>query len=372
MGTEPADHVELDANLARVGLARWTPVPVLKMDNTEHVSRVQPFLWKWSDIENGLMQVSELADATKKNGKAPRRLVRLVNPSTNSNWPSVTSTLGCNVTLLNPGERWHAHRHVAEAIRFSIKGSGEFVIGNERCVMEAGDLAFTPSLMHHEHSNVGMKDHAIWIDALNVGIVRAFEVPFYEEFEDETLPIDHTSKETTARYGAPGFKADWLPDSGPRPRLLHYTWKATYDALKQLSASDASPYDDVMLEYVEPGTDRSPLRTIGCFIQLIRPNVSTLAHRQTSSGMFYCHAGHGTSIVGGQRIEWKTGDFFVVPPWTWHEHANHRDEEAILFSMQDTPVYKALGLYHEEPHPSQHQVADGRRRPTTLNDVWSR
>src|SRR5450432_686660 len=144
MGTDLDSHVELDAKLARVGLARWTPVPVLKMDNTEHVSRVQPFVWKWSDIENGLMHVSELTDAAKKNGRTPRRLVRLVNPSTNAGWPSVTSTLGCNITLLNPGERWHAHRHVAEAIRFGIKGRGEFVIGNERCLVEPDDLAFTP------------------------------------------------------------------------------------------------------------------------------------------------------------------------------------------------------------------------------------
>jgi gentisate 1,2-dioxygenase len=50
----------------------------------------------------------------------------------------------------------------------------------------------------------------------------------------------------------------------------------------------------------------------------------------------------------GQRLDRQRGDFFVVPPWAWHEYANDGHEETILFSVQDTPVMKALGLYREE------------------------
>jgi gentisate 1,2-dioxygenase len=39
-----------------------------------------------------------------------------------------------------------------------------------------------------------------------------------------------------------------------------------------------------------------------------------------------------------------------VPPWTWHEHANTTAEGAILFSIHDTPVFEALGLYREEAY----------------------
>jgi gentisate 1,2-dioxygenase len=368
MTTDSFDPVRaLDEQLAGVGLSRWTPVPVLQMSNAAHVSRVQPFWWRWHDIEAGLQQVRELS------APGARPLVRLVNPSTNAQWPSVTSTLGCNVTLLNPGERWHAHKHIAEAIRFTIRGNGGFVIDGEQCVMGPGDLAVTPSFVPHEHINES-SEQTVWIDGLNVGIVRSLEVPFYEEFPGETLSVTRTSMQTAARYGAAGLKAPWLPPvNNDRPRLMHYRWDATYEALKQLAASgDASPFDDILLEYVEPGTDRSPLRTIGCFVQLIRPGISTLAHRQTSSGVFYCHRGRGVSIVGGTQIKWSTGDFFVVPPWTWHEHASSSDGESILFSMQDTPVYKSLGLYHEEAYPPGHQVPDDRTRKSTLNDVWNR
>ena len=38
-----------------------------------------------------------------------------------------------------------------------------------------------------------------------------------------------------------------------------------------------------------------------------------------------------------------------MPPWALHEHANTSgSEDAVLFSIQDTPVLQALGLYYEE------------------------
>jgi gentisate 1,2-dioxygenase len=51
--------------------------------------------------------------------------------------------------------------------------------------------------------------------------------------------------------------------------------------------------------------------------------------------------------MNGVRLTWKTGDFFVVPPWVWHEHANDSHEDVILFAVQDMPFLPALGLYRE-------------------------
>jgi gentisate 1,2-dioxygenase len=93
---------------------------------------------------------------------------------------------------------------------------------------------------------------------------------------------------------------------------------------------------------------------------LIRPGVHTQAHRQTSSAVYHVFAGQGYSVIGGRRFDWGKGDFFVVPPWAWHEHANVGDSETILFSIHDTPVFEALGLYREEAYG-----ADGGRQPIT-------
>jgi gentisate 1,2-dioxygenase len=66
-------------------------------------------------------------------------------------------------------------------------------------------------------------------------------------------------------------------------------------------------------------------------------------------------------VIEGQRFDWGRGDFFVVPPWAWHEHASQGEHEAILFSIQDTPVFETLGLYREEAYAADggHQAITG-------------
>jgi gentisate 1,2-dioxygenase len=54
--------------------------------------------------------------------------------------------------------------------------------------------------------------------------------------------------------------------------------------------------------------------------------------------------------AAGEKFQWQKGDTFIVPLWSWHEHANaSATDEAILFSMHDEPILKAFGLYREEP-----------------------
>ncbi|MBV8085999.1 MAG: cupin, partial [Chloroflexi bacterium] len=44
-----------------------------------------------------------------------------------------------------------------------------------------------------------------------------------------------------------------------------------------------------------------------------------------------------------------------VPTWAWHEHQNRGSQDAVLFSIEDTPVFKALGWFREEEHPQGRQ-----------------
>jgi gentisate 1,2-dioxygenase len=60
-------------------------------------------------------------------------------------------------------------------------------------------------------------------------------------------------------------------------------------------------------------------------------------------------------VINGEAVHWEQGDTFVVPLWSWHEHANgSAKDEAILFSMHDTPVLQAFGLYREEGQGDSH------------------
>ena len=52
-----------------------------------------------------------------------------------------------------------------------------------------------------------------------------------------------------------------------------------------------------------------------------------------------------------QPFEWTERDIFCVPSWALHEHANaSRSEDACLFSFNDLPAIRALGLYREEAY----------------------
>ena len=73
-------------------------------------------------------------------------------------------------------------------------------------------------------------------------------------------------------------------------------------------------------------------------------------HRHSNCSVFHVYRGEGHSVVDGVRIDWHEGDFFALPPWCWHEHANTGDEEAVLFSITDLPAMEALDLYREEPY----------------------
>jgi len=90
------------------------------------------------------------------------------------------------------------------------------------------------------------------------------------------------------------------------------------------------------------------MTTIQCAVQLLPADEKTESHRHTSTVMYHVFRGQGMTEIGEQRFEWRQGDTFVVPLWHAHRHMNTSSDDAILFSMNDAPALKALGLYREE------------------------
>ena len=102
------------------------------------------------------------------------------------------------------------------------------------------------------------------------------------------------------------------------------------------------------MEYLDPATGRSVVPALGCYLQMLRPGVRTRAHRETSSAVYHVVAGTGCTDVDGVRLEWGEGDFFAVPPRALHAHGNSGAAPAILYSVQDVPLLRALGFYRVE------------------------
>lgn len=305
----------------------------------EPATAVQPCHWRWADLEPFLRRIA--AEVPLEAG-GERRTLRLTNPGLAS---GTTHTLIAALQQVHPGEVATAHRHTPSAFRFIIDAKGvTTTVDGERCPMEPGDVLLTPNWCWHDHQNDG-NETAVWLDGLDVPLVRMMNAMFFEPYPDDRQPALDPPDGIARQFAAPGL----VPPRTAAPFLPVYKWSATLDALHALAAVPADPFDDVMLEFRNPVTGDPALRTIGLAMQLLRPGVQTRAHRHSSSTVYQAVRGQGVTTVNGKAFAWSERDFLVIPPWAWHEHRNaSATDEAILFQMNDIPTMKALGLFREQ------------------------
>jgi gentisate 1,2-dioxygenase len=99
---------------------------------------------------------------------------------------------------------------------------------------------------------------------------------------------------------------------------------------------------------VNPESGGQVLPTMSFTMRMLSPGMRTLPLRKTSSAVYCCASGKGSTVVEGKRLQWSKNDIFVVPSWKWHEHENAGDEPAVLFAVSDAVAVQKLGLYREE------------------------
>jgi gentisate 1,2-dioxygenase len=298
--------------------------------NAEPCSRLQPKLWRWKLLREKLMQAGELITVDE----AGRRTLGLVNPGL---YPqkSTTHTLQMSIQLVLPGEVATAHRHTMAAIRFVVEGKGAFTtVDGNSFLMEPGDLILTPNWTWHDHINESGAP-IIWIDGLDVPFSRAMDIMFIEDYEKPRQAVQHVLK-TSAAMSAPAASA-W-----------YYKWGDVDRSLGQMKEQIGGAGTDLVFDYKD-AKGGPTLPTIACGVHVLRRAERTKVRRRTSSGVFHVVRGRGRTIVGDSPLEWESGDFFVVPNWSWHHHENlSTNEDAALFFMSDRPLLEPFGLYREE------------------------
>ncbi len=324
--------------------ALWTVAN--KIEPWEPASTSLPMLWRYNDLRADVLRALDLVTPEQ----AGRRVVYLENPG-RADVVAAVGWLYAGLQVMGPGECASSHRHSASALRFIMEGSGAFtVVDGHRVTLGPNDFVLTPNGTWHEHGVAAGGSNCIWMDGLDIPLMNALEANFYEVHPDLRQVESFAVNDTTATWAGSGVRpqgGDWNKRYSP---MLKYDWAPTYQALLDLgSVSDGSPYDGIIVDYVNPVTGGAVMPTIGAQMQLLRPGERTKAHRQVGSFVYQCAKGAGYSIINGRRFDWQERDIFVVPAWMWHEHANASErDDACLFAFHDLPVMQSLGLYREE------------------------
>ena len=269
----------------------------------ERKPQVVPFAWRWNDAQPLVLRSGDIVTPDRD---VERRVLRLANPGLDH---GTTHTISAALQLLLPGENAPAHRHTPTAIRWVLQGTGAYTtVEGDKCYMEPGDLVLTPSWTWHDHNNEGDVP-MIWLDGLDTPLVNNLEATFYEQFPEDQQPIVGVG-ESERKYASGALRPAWEDNNIPYSPLWHYKWERSHAALHSLAETDCSPFDDVAMEFSDPATGGPVLRTMACWIQMIRPasiprpTVTPPARCTRYSGARAIASSTASGLTGARETSW--------------------------------------------------------------------
>ena len=318
------------------------------MVTPEPVHEVEPYLWKWEMLREYAMVAGDLLEP---GADAERRVVYLQNPSLLKRGlvGYGTHTLYAGIQLLLPGESAPSHHHSQAAIRFVIEGDGAYTaVNGQKTYMEPGDMILTPAWSWHEHKHEG-KEPMFWMDGLDVGLVRTLSASFFEKYKEDSYPMVPSENHTDKQFLMGAFKnINEKKEPGYPSPIFGYKFERVKYLLDSMTEEENDEFDGYAIEYINPTNGLSADSRIGTMMQKLKPGQVTKAHRHVHSAIFHVTKGEGYTVIDGQKFEWSTGDFFILPPWSYHEHVNTGKEDVFLFSFNDKPVMEMLEFEFSE------------------------
>lgn len=300
-----------------------------------------PHLWRYRDIRAPLLESGSLITARE----AVRRVLILENPGLPGS-SAITQALYAGLQLILPGEVAPSHRHTQTALRLIVEGEGAYTaVDGERVTMHEGDFIITPSWTWHDHGNPG-QEPVVWLDGLDIPLVRFFDCGFAENYPAETQPVTRPEGDAFARFGANLLPVDFKPSHGASP-VFAYPFLRSRDALVRLAAGGPpDPCHGYKMQFVNPTTGGPAMPTMGAWIQRLPGGFAGADCRNTDGTVVHVIEGHGSVVIGTARFDFVPKDTFVIPSWQpWRLSA---DEDAYLFSYSDRPVQEALRIWREE------------------------
>ena len=296
--------------------------------------------WSFAKARQKLIEAGGLISAEE----AERRVLVLENPGL-PGASQITDTIYAGLQLILPGEVAPAHRHSQSALRFVMEGSGAFTtVDGERTWMSPGDFIITPAWTWHDHGSASA-DPVIWMDGLDVPLVRFLGTGFREEHSENAQIVARPVGDSNARYGA-----GLLPLEGKRSLtspIFNYPYARTREALfKLLEAGDPDPHHGYALRYVNPTNGDWAIPTIATSMRLLPKGLHTQPYRCTDGSVLVLVEGKLTARIGEASFSLEPKDIAAIPGWT--RYSLSASEDAVFFMYSDRPVHEKLGLWREQ------------------------
>ena len=327
-----------------------------------------PYLWRCAeDIEPILNRAVDLVTMDD----SERRSLVLVNPGLAPRRATV-STMYTAYRLNDANEIMPPHKHSPSAIRFGLKGKGNFTgVDGENIVFGPGDMVLTPNDTWHNHGTVG-NEQALNLSVLDLPLVETlnaihFDHDYKEEENGKLVSKKEQSErfrpdysQTTYGYGGlmPRFASNKSRGAGHSSPMFVYRWAMVRELLEKHKDREGDAHDGLMVEYIDPTTGQPVFKTITFFAQMLLPGQETLPVKTTSSLLVSPFEGKGYSIVNGQRFDWKEYDTLAIPGGAWFEHHNASEKEPLfLFVASDEPTLKKLDLFKKWGKSSSGEVS---------------
>ena len=159
--------------------------------------RAIPYLWRCAeDIEPILDRAVQLVTMDD----SERRSLILVNPGLAPKRATV-STMYTAYRLNDANEIMPPHRHSPSAIRFGLKGKGNFTnVDGEDIVFGPGDMLLTPNDTWHNHGTVG-NEKALNLSVLDLPLVETLNaIHFEHDYKEEVNGKLVSKKQQTPRF----------------------------------------------------------------------------------------------------------------------------------------------------------------------------
>ena len=308
-------------------------------------------IWKWEDIQESIDAIERDVPIADLPPGFQRRVAVPINTAN-----AISNTIYVGIQTVSPGETAPAHRHGANALRFTIDGAEDMktVVAGEEFPMKDNDLITTPQWEWHDHVNES-DETAAWLDVLDLPLVldSLNAKNTFEYHELDRQPVTKTQGYWASQYGRGRPDDEVTDDSIPGPfegtteptPPYRFEWAEMIESLRQRADNDdPDPHDGYSLSYVNPASGEPPLfPTMSFRAQLLQEETDPHFHNATE--VFFVIDGEGATHVGGEAFEWSQWDIFVVPPDEVHHH--EPDAEARLLAMTDRPVFESINLYAE-------------------------